>query len=189
MKKLALISTLFLALVLAVSSAWAAENVLLDSVDLGTGGTEAGRIMSGWGRSATDETGGNYGGIGLGGCRLVWDVAPDTGRDATIELSSDRGAAMNLSVQHLDGLADDSFDVDVLAADGTWTSVGHYTGLTTGTEDWKTTDFDLSWVEFGRGRDPLVFRFTATGDQWTGFPTWGQLCIDWIELYGNGAPR
>ena len=48
------------------------EDVLLDRVDLGNP-TDAGEILSGWGRSATDETGGSYGGIDPGSCRLVYD--------------------------------------------------------------------------------------------------------------------
>jgi hypothetical protein len=185
-KKVALVLGLLVALLMLASAVWAAENVMLDSIDLGSGGTEEGRELCGWGRSATDETGGNYGGIGEGGCRLVWDGEED-GPDATVLMHTHHGAAMNLKVRHLDGLADDSFDVEVLHANGSWVYVGSYSDQYS-TENWVETDFDLSGIDLGRGRD-LQVRFTATGDQWSGFSTWGQLCIDWIELYGNGKPR
>jgi hypothetical protein len=175
------------ALLLLGSAVWAAEGVLLDSVDFGTDGTDSGRELSGWGRSATDETGGNYGGIGSGGCRLVWDIDPDDGPDATVLLYPDRGAAKWLMLRHLDGIADDSFDVYVEHDNGTWVCVGHYEDQYN-TENWVVTPFDLSTVDLGRGNDFRV-KLEATGPQWSGFPTWGQLCIDWVELYGSGAPR
>lgn len=190
MKKVALVLGLLVALLMLASAVWAAENVMLDSVDLGTGGTGDPGASLGWGRSATDQTGGGYGGIGSGGCRIVWDPVPNPtdGPDATVVLHTPQSSAQSLKVRHLDGLADDSFDVEVMHANGSWVYVGHYTGQLTGTEDWIVTDFDLSGINLGRGRDFQV-RFTATGPQWSGFDTWGQLCIDWIELYGNGKPQ
>jgi hypothetical protein len=184
-KKLTIVLAL-LSILLITSAALAAENVMLDRVDFGSDGTDADRDRDGWGRSATDETGGGYGGIGSGGCRLVWDGADDD-PNATIALYTPKGAAKDLTIRHLDGLADDSFNVEVQHANGSWVDVGSYSDQYT-TENWLETNFDLSGIGFGRGRDFLV-RITATGPKWSGFPAWGQLCIDWIELYGDGAPR
>jgi hypothetical protein len=187
MKKVALVLGLLVALLMLASAVWAAENVMLDSVDLGSNGTEEGHDLDGWGRSATDETGGNYGGIGAWGtCRLVWDGDSD-GPDATVSLHTPHGSAQNLKVHHLDGSADDSFDVYVQHANKSWVYVGSYSDQYS-TENWVETDFDLSAIGFGRGRD-LRVKIEATGSQWSGFPTWGQLCIDWIELYGDGTPQ
>lgn len=185
MKRISIITLILTALlILAVGIAYAAENVLLDKVDLG-GDDDGYAIDFGWGRSATGDTGGNYGGIAPGSCRLVWDVAPDDGPDAYVMLNG-KGAANSLDVRHLDGIADDSFDIYVQHANGSWVWAGSYPDAGS-TETWVITPFDLSDLDFGRGRD-FVVKIDATGAQWSGFPTWGQLCIDWIEVYGNGQP-
>ena len=151
----------------------------------------AGRVLERWGRSATDETGGRYGAIGLGGCRIVWDGADhsddDGGRDATVLLHPERGAAMALQLRHLDGLADDSFEVYVAHANGSRVYVGHY-GDYYSTEERVVSFFDLSAIGFGRGRDFRV-KLKATGNAWSGWAGWGQVCFGWIKVYGNGAPR
>jgi len=189
MKRVVTMGMVMTALLMVISVVWAAEGVLLDSIDLGSDGTEAGRTMDGWGRSATDETGGGYGGIGLGGCRLIWDSADhgDGDREATVLLHPERGAAMGLKLYHLDGLADDSFDIYVEHANGEWVYVGHYHGPAR-TEAWMGSFYDLSGIDFGRGKDFRV-KLVATGLAWSGWSTWGQVCFDKIELYGNGAPR
>jgi len=38
-----------------------------------------------------------------------------------------------------------------------------------------------------RGKD-LIVRFHATDNIWSGCPTYGQVSIDWVELYGCGTP-
>jgi hypothetical protein len=174
------------ALLLLTSVAWAAEGLMLDRIDLGTGGTEEGRTMDGWGRSATDETGGSYGSISPGTCRLVWDGAEDD-PDACILLEPGKGAVKSLEVRHLDGIAVDSFDLYVEQASGDWLLVGSYADQYSA-ETWVETVFDLEPYGFGRGGSEIRLKIDATGDKWSGFDTYGQLCIDWIEVYGNGKP-
>lgn len=186
MKKIAIVAGVLLATLLFATTAMAADNVLLADIDFGGDDGYAGTL--GWGRSVTDETGGSYGGIGDYGCRLVWDIAPPDGtNDAYFMLPTPQGSAQSLTIRHLDGIADDSFTVEVQAASGAWIDVGSYANYYT-TETWVTTPFDLSPFSFGRGTN-LTFRITATGTQWSGFDTYGQLCIDKVELYGNGKPR
>ena len=164
----------------------AAEPVLLDSVDFGSAGTEDGHNLVGWGRSATDQTGGIYGGIGDGGCRLVWD-GDDDGPDAQFSLSTSGGTAESLELVHLDGMTDDGFDVEVKYGEGTWLPVESYADQDAD-EIWETFTIDLSSLAL-EGVVDLVFRITATGEKWGGFPTWGQLCIDKAELYGSEEPE
>ena len=189
MKRLLVMGMVVVALLAISSVVWATVGVMLDSVDFGSAGTEDGRTMEGWGRSATDETGGGYGGIGPGGCRLIWESEAhgDGDRAATILLHPERGAAMGLTLRHLDGFADDSFDIYVEHANGAWVHAGHYSGPPR-SETWVVSSYDLSGIDFGRGKDFRV-KLEATGENWTGWATWGQVCIDKIELYGNGGPR
>jgi hypothetical protein len=189
MIKSAGIALLFALLLLAAPAALGKRDVILDSIDLGSAGTEAGREMWGWGRSGTDETGGGYGGIGPGGCRLVWDIAqnPDDGPDAMVTLVPDQGAAKGLLLRHLDGLADDSFDLYVEHSNGSWSYAGHYQDQYDA-EQWVESFFDISHVKLGRGH-AFQLEIVATGEPWSGFDTWGQLCIDWVGLQGNGSGK
>ncbi|MFQ6001881.1 MAG: hypothetical protein ACE5LG_09490 [Anaerolineae bacterium] len=55
-------------------------------------------------------------------------------------------------------------------------------------ELWFPRTVDLASPDLAQGKD-LTFKFVATGPKWGWFDTYGQVCFDWIELYGNGAPR
>jgi len=82
-----------------------------------------------------------------------------------------------LVIRHLDGIADDSFDVMV----GAW-PVYSYVDNEFGNEAWITTEIDLTQL----GIDccgPHAIAITATGDTWEHQTSYGQLGIDWIELY------
>jgi len=187
MKKLALALSVFAALILTVSAAWAAENVILDSVDIGDVSSEAGHDLVGWGPIEPTASGGNYGGIT--NTRCIWD-AGDYDPTATVVLHTPRGSAQSLIFSHLDGLADDSFNVYALHANGTWVLVDSYTDLlpTEDTETWHPRTVDLVSPDLAQGRD-LTIKFEATGPSWGSFGTYGQVCFDTIELHGNGAPR
>ena len=188
MKKRILFSIVVVLALLTIFSTvvLAADNVLLDGVDFGSAGTEGGHNLVGWGRSVTDETGGNYGGIGLGGCRLVWDGETD-GPDAEFTFLLSGGSAETLIIQHLDGRTDDSFNVGVKDDSGNWVSVGIYRDTYTSPETWLTTLFFLSSLGLGP-QEYLEFKIEATGPKWDEFSTWGQLCIDRAELYGTEGP-
>ena len=173
-------------LLLLATAVWAAEGVLLDEVDFGSAGNDSDYITSGWGRSVTDETGGSYGGIGSGGCRLIWDGAED-GPDAIVVLEPAPGALKSLVIRHLDGIADDGIAVSMQKPNGMWVLVGTYVDQGSA-EQWIETDLDLSGYDFGRGRGAIPVKFEATGEKWANFDTYGQVCIDWVEAWGDGKP-
>jgi len=85
-----------------------------------------------------------------------------------------------LVIRHLDGIADDSFDVMV----GAW-PVYSYVDNTIGDETWITTEIDLTQFEI-ECCGPHAIVITATGEAWQHQATYGQLGIDWIELYCEG---
>ena len=109
LKKSAISLIIIVVLSAAISSmVLAAEDAVIDRIDLGSAGNEnSSHHLTGWGRSATDETGGTYGGIGPGGCRFVWDGEND-GPEAYFTLTASGGTAEYLIVRHLDGQANDS---------------------------------------------------------------------------------
>jgi hypothetical protein len=46
-------------------------------------------------------------------------------------------------------------------------------------------EIPVSEIKAGR---PLTVKIEATGNAWPNFATYGQLAVDWIELWGNGTP-
>lgn len=189
MKKLiGMIAALSIALVLMVSPVMAATNVLLDRVDIGDPVSEASHNLTGWGPVEPDAHGGGWGGISPGNCRVIWDISDDD-HSATITL--DRGvrpgAATAIQVRHLDGIADDSFNVYVKDVHGSYVKIGSWVG-TPGPENWVITPFPLpngKTLQLDRGR-AIEVMLVATGPKWSGFGTYGQVAFDWIELIGNG---
>lgn len=129
---------------------------------------------------ATTHTGGNYGGIGGCGARMVWgantDPADPGERWASVTFSDYCycNCLQAITVKHLDGIADDSFDVFV---NGDYIDSYVWSGDTT--EYWVVSTFP---VEYGVYHCPVEVKLEATGDAWSGFGTYGQLGIDWIKM-------
>jgi hypothetical protein len=147
------------------------------TVDIGSAGSEAGYSPVGWGPVEATNSGGFYGGIATDPgsydnlCRVIWDKA-DNNPSASLTFGT---AITSVTVRYLAGLADDSFKVDV---DGNlWGSVSN---LPSGTETWKTMTFS--------GISGTMLTLTATGTQWSGFDTYGQVAIDRIEASPVPAP-
>ncbi len=187
MKRLALVLAVLATLLMLGSAVWAAENVLLDSVDIGKPGDVAGWSLVGWGPVEPATHGGNYGGID--DTRCIWDASDDD-PTATLVLHTPKGSAQTLVFSHLDGIADDSFEVYALHANGQWVMVDTYTDAPPASDPelWFPRTVDLASPDLALGKDVTVM-FKATGPKWSGFNTYGQVCFDTIELYGNGAPR
>ena len=190
MKRVLFVMVAGLVLLLA-SPAAAARDVVLCHVDIGSETSEQGADMSGWGPEEPAASGGNWGGFNVTkeDCRVIWDDSDDD-RSATITLNRGvrPGAATAIRMRHLDGLADDSFDVYVKDVHGQWILIGSWAG-SPGPENWVVIDeFALpngKTLQLDRGRAVEV-RLVATGPQWSGFGTYGQVAFDWIELVGNG---
>jgi len=187
MKRLLVVLVVALLLLLA-SPVGAATSVVLCHVDIGDLVSEAGHNLVGWGPIEPATHPGGWGSIGSSNCRVIWD-ANDNDPSATITLDgcARRGAATAIRVKHLDGIADDSFDVYVRDVHGNDVFVGNWVG-SPGSENWQITTFALpsgKTLQLGRGR-PVEVKLVATGEKWSGFATYGQVAFDWIELVGNG---
>lgn len=192
MKQLAVVITA-LALVLAMVSPVAAKGgVVLCRVDIGDKTSEVGHGLDGWGPVEPATHGGYWGGIGSesppGSCRVIWDSSDDDpSAEMTLDRCQDRGAAKAIRMRHLDGLADDSFDVYVKDVHGSWVLIGGWVG-SPGTENWVIDEFVLpngKELQLDRGK-PVEIKLEATGPKWASFGTYGQVAFDWIELIGNG---
>jgi len=166
--------------VVVALAAGAAQAVPTYFVDLGS--AEAGYTLFDWGPVQPSFSGGNWGGMGGGTalgsydqlCRTVWGP---TGQDffswASVTFPTDITSA---TIRHLVGQADDSYRIDVQAGGNYW---GTFTD-TAGGETWTSTTFS--------GLPGKTLVITATGPAWSGFPTYGQLGIDWISATPIPAP-
>jgi len=131
------------------------------TVDLGTDTGEAGVTLNGWGPQTTPADG-TYGypdaGSYDGAFRLVWVPGGDENW-AEITFSK---AINAVNIRYLDGLADDSFDINVYNGDSFWGSVS--APASGGSQTWVET----GWVS---GAPGTTLRLTATGQAWSGFQT------------------
>lgn len=136
----------------------------VDFVDVGNTGSEAGHGMSSWGPIEPANSGGGYGGID--DCRAIWsDLAGDNSRSARIDLNFGN-ASEGLYFRHLEGIGDDGFEVYV---DGNWAY--------THTENTSTERWVVSFCFPNESGGPKTVEFVATGDPWSGWATYGQVCF------------
>jgi hypothetical protein len=101
-------------------------------------------------------------------------------------LYADKSKPKTVSIRHLDGQTNDSFDVSVLDATGTWVSLGSYPDNGETTETWITTEFSLASVNLAGPN--ILIKILPTGittPPWAGFATYGQLAIDKVQLLGT----
>ena len=123
-------------------------------------------------------SGSNYGGGDDGTFRLV--MGPPTGCDsanthANFVMTACSGPVTTLTLRHLDGSQNDSFEVYVLV-DGTYELIGQYAaGM--GSETWVTSVFDLPEMS-----GKLEFQIVVTEPATTWCETWGQLAISWAQV-------
>lgn len=182
------IITIYIILIMVIMSipAFAAKNIVLERVEV----EEIEEVSLGWGRTVSDHPG-SYGGMNLdnGDGRLV----DDDGMKGPAEYIFiwNNAAAQILEIRHLDGIADDSFDVKVENKKGNWILIGSYED-DNNIEEWKTTIFELKGGKnamWAKGKGEMKIRIVRTAKDWDGFGIYGQLAIDWMELRGNGKPR
>jgi hypothetical protein len=146
-------------------------------VDIGNPASEAGYVMTSWAALISPgQTGGNYGGID--DCRAIWSSS-DNSRNATIDLMFAGGVEL-VSFKHLEGLADDGFKVYI---DRVTNPAPVYTHVeSTTTELWFVSGFFTN-----QPAGLHTVEFEATGAQWSGWATYGQVCFSDIWV-GPGGP-
>lgn len=190
MKKLAAI-IIFSALFLALSTPALAvkPNYLLDRVDIGDATSEVGHHLFGWGPVEPSTHSGSWGGLGVGNARVAW-FSPDdpNGRNGRLKMNALSGSGQEMRFRVLDGIGDDSFRVEVLNEAGDWVEVYNHTADPSTTEEWVEHKVTLTGYDLPLG-GPMTIRFRATGPKWASWSTYGQLAIDWVELWGPGQPR
>jgi hypothetical protein len=184
--------TIALFLTIAIPQASACQNILLDRVDIGNPQSEHCHFLRGWGPIEPATHGGTWGDFGQTGenCRVVYynTTDPPDKPWAKLTLYTIKGAAKTLKIRALDGIADDSFEVYVKNPSGKWILVYSYTADPSTEEKWIIHEIELP-PKVAKGIT-LRIKIVLTGETpWWGFDTYGQLAIDWIELWGNGKPR
>jgi hypothetical protein len=114
--------------------------------------------------------------------RLIWGDGGETSVPennwASVTLDAGAACAKTLKLEHLDGAADDGFNVYV---NGTY--VGTYVDQFP-SNTWTVTEFDIS---SGSYTGLLTIKFEATGPPWGGIGTYGQVAFNMIELWGTYA--
>ena len=155
------------ALVVLLLVSTPASAYLAEVVDLGTPASEAGYTLIDWGPVQPTTSGGNWGGLATDSqsldnlCRTVWSTG--NANWASIQFPAGE-KILWAEIRHLDGIADDSFEIYVdNVLWGSYADVGS-------TETWKTTLFT--------GTPGNVLTIVSTAQQWSGFGTYGQLGID-----------
>jgi hypothetical protein len=178
------IGSISLLVILTLSVGASSSYTLLDSVDIGDLGSETGHNLNGWGPLEPVTHPGVWGGATPGSSRARTVYYSDLDGDKVCEYGDDPWAelvlntngyiAKELILSHLDGSADDSFDIYV---DSTY--IDHYSGDLNG-EDWVTSSYTLPDL-IGQ----INLRIEVSEPGWTYFCYWGQLAIDWVEVWGE----
>ncbi len=169
---------------------------VLDEVNVGMAGSEAGHTMVGWGAVRYGDLHvptGPYGAVDV--CRGIDCPAGDPDFDGTVwaEITLDFGPdpaieGRCLSMRHLEGQAVDAFDLYIRAEgeDPPGALIYSYPG------DLASTD--LVWHiytdEFVMASGPTVLHLVSTGEHWSGWETYGQVYFDWfiVENVCGGSP-
>ena len=153
------------ALVVLLLVATPANAILAELVDLGTPAGESGYTLIDWGPVEPTSHPGGWGGIATDFqswdnlCRTVWSTGNANWASITFD-----DKILAVEIRHLDGIADDSFEVYVdNVLWGSYADVGS-------TETWKTTAFS--------GTPGNTLKIVSTAAAWQYFDTYGQIGID-----------
>ena len=190
MKKLTILAVAALVLTMVLApAAYTAKPTpqLLDRVDIGDIVDEAGHNVDepDWGPVEPTTHGGNWGGISPDTCRVVSYLDDPTPGYAILTLDTHgEFFARHIVLQVLDGIADDSFNVYVKNPGGEWVLVYNYICDSSINEYW--VDHHIYSFPAGKGQGGIIeMKIEATGDTWSGFETYGQLAIDWVEVWDH----
>mgnify|MGYP001170192119 CR=1 FL=1 len=156
---------------------------VVDAVVIGDPASESGHAMAGWGPIEPATSGGNYGGADI--CRPIY-APEDNDNWATIEM--DFGYCTEgtkcLTMNHLDGIAKDSFDVYIYPPGGTRPATPDYsyTGNDLTAEIWYRTSFAVT------ATGPQVVEFVSTEATWDQWDIYGQVCFGELSV-GSCEPH
>jgi len=132
--------------------------------------------------SFNPEQPGSWGGESGGGA--VTAFPGDSDDAGYIELEWDEGKARHIIVRVLDGIADDSFNVYVKNPGGNWALVYSYSADPSTTEYW--VEHHIYSFPAGKGQGPYIhMKIEPTSVGWSGFNTWGQLAVDYVEVWSR----
>jgi len=129
---------------------------------------------------------GGWGGVDESQFAVAWEPGfNDTpmSRMASCMIPGATGkVAKKIKIRALEGLAND--DYCVFASIGPGSLLIGCKDESSATEVWQTHEYDLPAGAFAPGQD-ITVTILATGNAWPSFSTWGQLAIDYIEIWGE----
>src|SRR3990170_2539122 len=175
MKRRLLVTTALLAAAGALATVGIASAHLLDSADLSNADPTAGGKCSSFNASAPGAWGGEPWNA------VVTAFPGDTDPAGYCTLTRPDGDfARHIEMRVLDGIADDSFSVYVKNPGGGWAPVYSYSADPSTAEVWVT--HHIYSFPAGKGQGMTVeIKIEPTNVGWSGFNTWGQLAVDYIE--------
>lgn len=153
-----------------------------DYVDIGNPASEAGYNPVSWGPPEPATSGGSWGGIAdwPGTCRVIWspnDQSPDGAGSISAEVDMFfSGNPEIISFKHLDGFADESFDVFIEGF-----LIWSYTDSGTTAEKWYVNGFTHNPGPAGL----YTVAFVARGAMGPDWGTVGQVAISGVWISGG----
>jgi hypothetical protein len=136
---------------------------------------------SGWDLTPTL---GGWGGLDESQFAVVWEPffndTPSSRMASCVIPGTTGKKATKIIVQALKGLAND--DYCVFASVGAGDLLIGCIDETSNTEVWGPDTFNLPVGAFADGQT-ITVTIQATGNAWPSFATWGQLAVDWIEVW------
>lgn len=151
------------------------SHYMFDYVDIGDPDSELGHNMAGSGSA------GGWGPIvnwsGEDDCRVIWEPGGDNFASIDLDFGTQPGSKY-LALRWLEGQTDDSFDFDVTIQGVTSTFTMEVDPPYLG-EVW----YDLGVWNVGAVTGVQTVTLTATGAQWWGQPTYGQVTFSEIATY------
>ncbi|RKX27971.1 MAG: hypothetical protein DRP71_17855 [Verrucomicrobia bacterium] len=149
-----------------------------DYVDIGNVPSETAHNAQGWGPIEPATNPGSWGGIADWGgtCRVIWDSS-DNDPLAEVDMAF-TGLPEIVSFKHLNGPADDSFDVWIEN-----TNVYSYSDSGDPGEYWHVDGF--SYTPLPGAEPKLTVAFVATGQAWPSFGTYGQVAFEGVWVAGG----
>ena len=137
--------------------------------------------MLGWSKPQPKTSGGSWGGVSD---PKYWRTVSCTycrEGDSAYAFIFAGQKPQTIRIEHLDGFANDSFDVYVLDY-YKWVKIGSYKDQFSGSEHIIKTDFNITNNIHMLGF--VEVKITLTGKHWTDYKTYGQLAIHKIDVLG-----